>query len=47
VYQVGKVTNYSQMMHGQPSIKIRLTMTCYYFETLLLTHDVNSPRLFM
>jgi len=22
VYQVGKVTKYSQMMHGQPSIKI-------------------------
>jgi len=21
-----------------------LTLTCYYFETLLLSRDVNSPR---
>ena len=25
---------------------INLTLTCYYFETLLLSHDVNSPRRF-
>jgi len=24
---------------------VNLTLTCYYFETLLLSRDVNSPRL--
>ena len=24
---------------------LNLTLTCYYFETLLLSRDVNSPRL--
>jgi len=24
---------------------VNLTLTCYYFDTLLLSRDVNSPRL--
>jgi len=31
VYQVGKETKYSQMMHGQPSIKIDIWV---FFENL-------------
>jgi hypothetical protein len=27
------------------TFKFNLTLTCYYFETLLLSGDVNTPRL--
>ena len=35
MYQVGKVTKYSQMMHGQPSIKILPDTIC------LTEYDMN------
>jgi len=36
VYQVGKETKYSQMMHSQPSIKMMLRRLCVMTESLLL-----------
>jgi len=38
VYQVGKVTKYSQMMHGQPSIKITLIVAMKDRSIVMMQH---------
>jgi len=34
----------AKMAEGLMTFPLNLTFTCYYFETLLLSRDVKSPR---
>jgi len=34
----------AKMAEGRMTFPLKLTLTCYYFEKLLLSRDVNSPR---